>query len=566
MAAHQKLRSFKNEDYPQFLNTAVTVFKRREDSNFTQILIQLLREDDPCLRQILFSKDMLTLDEAAQLVRSASRLDPGFQVHLVGAVKTEIDKAGANVRSEDLARILEMLATTIDASRLIPFLSKLCQHNDDRLRSKAVLLTGRLAKKINPNSELMKDLDPRVRANAVEALWGRNDEDSLNFFKEATRDPHHRVAANAWLALYKAGDLTGVQGISRMAMDREIPRQLAGIWAIGQTQDPRFNSLIQNMLEAGIGRLKFGLLKAARSLKQRRDDLQAKPPLSLPLISFEREDNGTVRLSFLAQSDKQEILPQDQVLATNFVIFDGELRVDNFRFATHGGKLQLNAGFLIPMRKGVEQAFATQLVSAMELSISGKRRSDSWAIHKYEVNQSADGTPLSVDFTPQSDALRADQLRSAKGASPDLASGVEKLLLSFPMDSYAKHMVILLDPDLANHSLPPDQVTAWIERAKRFQISVHVVLCGDPKPENIAPWKQLARERDGYFMHCEHPGELPLSLRSLCLGLQSSYEISYRLGRIGQPASIAHPIRVELHCSRGIGVLSLDQDGYPITP
>jgi hypothetical protein len=566
LTAHQRLRSLKNEDYPAFLDGAVALFKRGQDSSFHQVVLQLLREDDPCLTQILFAKDRLSLEEAAHLVRIASRLDAGFQVHLVASVKTEIDKAGANIKSEYLARLLEMLVSAIDANRLIPLLTKLCDHEDERLRSKAVLLTGRLARKHSKSSELMRDLDPRVRANAVESLWGRADEDSIAFFREAVKDPHHRVIANAWLGLYLAGDLQAAQGISRLAMDRELPRQLAGIWAIGQTKDQRFNTLIQNMLEAGIGRLKFSLLRAARSLKQRRVELLAKPPFNLTLISSSRGAQGSVRFALLAQNSKLEVIPAEQIRATNCLIHDGDLRVDAFRFSAHGDQMPLQAGFLIPLRTGVEQNFATQLVSAMELGISGKRRSDQWAIHKYEIRPSG-GLSANVEFSSQPEILRAEQLRSAKGASENIAAGYDKLLLSYPADGQRKHMVILLDPDLSREPLP--DLAQWAERAKRFDTALHVVQCGTFPEENSdseAAWRKLAESSQGYFLTCEHPGDLPLALRGLCLGLQSSFEISYRLGRIGRLDAPPETVKVEIFSDLGYATLSIDPFGDPVYP
>jgi hypothetical protein len=42
----------------------------------------------------------------------------------------------------------------------------------------------------------MTESDPRIRGNMIESLWQGREPEIEVIFESATRDPHHRVAAN----------------------------------------------------------------------------------------------------------------------------------------------------------------------------------------------------------------------------------------------------------------------------------------------------------------------------------------------------------------------------------
>ena len=562
MGTHSRMRQWKDNDHADFLAKSIEVLKRGEDNSFTQLILGLCRADGASIQQILFTANLLSLDEAARVVRLASKSDPGFQVHLVAAVMTEIEKAGSSVRSEDLAQLMEMLVHAVDANRLIPFLAKLCEHGDERIRSKAVLLTGRVARRLPKSMQLLRDVDPRVRANAVESLWGRKDAEAIQFLKEASLDSHHRVAGNALLGLYQAGDLSSIQGIVKMANDTEVGRQLAGIWLLGQTRDPRFVNFVQLALSTSTGRQKYALLKAGRMIKQRRDELMTKPALRMEAVRTERIENGQVLATFLVFTDEGRICMPDDILATNAVVMDGEMRIDHLRWAAWGGAENVHAAFLVPMRKGVGESFATQLVSAMELGISGKRRGDRWAIQKYELIPDSDASQVApVEFSDSADSLRTEQLRAAMGASPGLAEGIERLIPMFPAGVDRKYLIMVLDPDLS----PTFRAAAgWAERFKRHNVVPHVIACGDICDEAFEGWRQLCAATQGVFLECSHAAELPLALRRISLSLQSCFEISYKLGRMLPPVNGAEPVSIEIFANAGYGRLMLDGEGRVI--
>jgi hypothetical protein len=83
-------------------------------------------------------------------------------------------------------------------------------------------------------------LDPRVRANAVEALarhgGRRSCEKYRDRFTELKRDDHHRVRANALRAWIRSGDVaTCSEDIFSMLTDLKPLPRLAGAWLLDRT-------------------------------------------------------------------------------------------------------------------------------------------------------------------------------------------------------------------------------------------------------------------------------------------------------------------------------------------
>lgn len=133
----------------------------------------------------------------------------------------------------------------------------------------------------------------------MESLWGRRDADAIHLLKIVAKDLHHRIVANALYGLYLAGEPCAIRGVLKLFREVEVPRQLAGIWLLGQTGDPRFLQLLHENLSLKTGRIKFALLNAGRKIKRNFEELRSCPKLQFQMVAFERSSRGRVRCSFL---------------------------------------------------------------------------------------------------------------------------------------------------------------------------------------------------------------------------------------------------------------------------
>jgi hypothetical protein len=164
--------------------------------------------------------------------------------------------------------------------------------------SKAALLAGKLIQSGDWFVDRLLDSDPRVRANAVEALWGLDHEAAVDLFRRAARDPAGRVAANAWYGLYQAGRVESMSGLVRMAAEDDASRQASAAWAMGQTGDPRFIPTLRGLLGSPSPVLVKHALAALRAIAPKVSGPDApRPPVRL--WKDERDSQSAVWSVFL---------------------------------------------------------------------------------------------------------------------------------------------------------------------------------------------------------------------------------------------------------------------------
>lgn len=556
---HERLLRWKAEDHATFLRQSIKLLEGADNNSFTQLVQRLCREDSSSLKQMLFTADLLSLDESARLLRISSKNDAGYETHLISGLRAEVDRAGGEIANRDFERLLDILSQAVKPERLGGILTRLYDHPDERLRSKAALLSGRLAKQLQKQTELMRDVDPRVRANAVESLWGRTDVESLDMLRDASKDEHHRVAANGLYGLYLAGDIACVREILKMARDADVGRQLTGIWLIGVSSDFRFSQVVRTELGVRAGRVKFALLRAGRKIKQRRQELLAKPPLNIELVRFERSEKERLRIAFLVSDSDGQPLGSEELFATHFVLHDGGLRVDQFNFAANGNTKPLHAVLLLPQSTGASQNIAAELISAMEQSMDSKERKDQWAIHKYLVREGSNTEAAeAISFSNSSEALKLEQLRPAKGAVSRFEHAVVRMLSAFPDDAIQKHLVVIVDPDLDSAFRVPEH---WAGLFEQHGVSAQVLVYKPLEPEALASWRQFCLARKGILIECKHVLELGTVMEKLSRYLHSGFSLTYQLSHILPQTGGPETLSIDLTTPLGCGRMVIDGSG-----
>lgn len=207
-----------------------------KDSQMTrQVLARLLRRG--LLGEVLALLARTDPGAVSLALQLAARLDPA-------AARTLRPASGQprRVSAEEQAALAEWLRLAAYA------VEKLDAAQEDRhLRSRLALAWGRLSRIAAEGEAWLDDSDSRVRANAVESLWGRSDPQAVELLARKLDDPHHRVAANAAVGLYLAGRAESVSALASMARHEDHARRAAAVWAMGRTGDARFLPLLAEL-------------------------------------------------------------------------------------------------------------------------------------------------------------------------------------------------------------------------------------------------------------------------------------------------------------------------------
>jgi hypothetical protein len=555
---HEQMRAWKSEHRAEFLRVAIGVLEGGMGNSFSQVLLQLCREDSSSLNQMLVTADLLSLDEAARLLRVSSKNDPSYQVDLIARVKAELDRNASALANSEFSRLLDILARSVDPEKLGGMLASLVEHPDERVRSKVAVIAAGNARVGSHKEGWLKDVDPRVRANAVESLWGRRDAEAIQLLKLASKDPHHRIAANALYGLYQAGEACSIRGVLRLFRELEVPRQLAGIWLLGQTGDPRFLTLVHENLSLKTGRIKFALLNAGRKIKKNLEELRQRPKLQFQMVAFERGARGRIRCSFLLRKANGDLLGSSDLRATEVLIQDGDLKIDQFHFEARGSGDPAHAVLAIPLRVGVSNAYASKLVLAVEEAVAGKRPGDAWAIQKYEVSGRSGEGKEAVEFTCSNTTLTQDQLRSVKGAAANVLEAIEGVAERFPAEATRRVIVGLLDPESELPAAPPE---AWGQLFERHGLTLYLICCQGIEEDALKAWSQFCLSRKGAMLMARNVEQLPELLAQLSAGFASHFHLTYQLGRSLPNADPRERIQFEFIPGDGYGRVVIEGQG-----
>jgi HEAT repeats len=504
----KRIRQLLDENQQAFVTAAVEVMKTQPDARGVHFVTALLVSSGLILPALC--DPSLSLEQALAMARVAMRADSTKDV-VLGRASPD------RVASSRVIRILEQKSGGRDHLSL---LLRLLRQPNPYLRSKAVLMVARGTRNVNWVRKTLADADPRIRANAVEALWGLDTPDARDLLGSLRDDPNNRVAGNALLGLYQLGDTGVVPEIVRMAGHETPAFRSTAAWVMGAAGHPRFAEELSRLLKdphtlprraalAALGRLHKAaahaqtlrvrrlaahFLSGGASLGQRRVALavaavpgaEASPVLPTQVILS--EDGRAVHHYNLVQSDVAEVSP---------------------------------VVFLLPCSEsGAPSSWSRYALACLNL----KRPADAWSCLTYAsgILQSGDATAEdgAPRFTADESAIREDF-----GKLPLLPSRTDvwhAIWRSVRPDgegnSPRRHLIICND--------------STSDRAPGVGLISDVLASGTPvqvvSSVSNPALEGLCRRVSGIFLHGRTPAALAALVEQAYLNLQVHYEITYQ--------------------------------------
>lgn len=205
----------------------------------------------------LLDEEILSVSEAASVAEILRQSDPQFFVNLCRLT----DDPQSDWRQ--VSRALTLAGSLGDPNVLIPWIRGLTRHPNERIRSKAVKGMCEIrANKALIERQLQSE-DARVRANAIEAVWHSDSEDTEALFRCALSDPHHRVVANALVGLYYKKDPTALEKMIELTKHPSPDFRAAMAWALGHIGDAKARSALEQLTTDPVLRIR---VRATRTL------------------------------------------------------------------------------------------------------------------------------------------------------------------------------------------------------------------------------------------------------------------------------------------------------------
>jgi HEAT repeat protein len=220
------------------------------------------------LADLLLNQQILTLEHAASLVRKMTWVEPFLEVVLVRHAVTKAAGNVGRINSTEALYVLELVDVTSDCSRLGSYLIQFLNHPDEKVRSKAALMLGRSNWNRPRLETLLASEDSRLRANAVESLWGHSNADVQKILWSATADPSGRVVVNALLGLCRAGDRKAYLHLAELGDTPDPVLRRGAAWAMGETGDLEFQAALEKLAQDGDAKVRAMAAKSQKKLRR----------------------------------------------------------------------------------------------------------------------------------------------------------------------------------------------------------------------------------------------------------------------------------------------------------
>jgi hypothetical protein len=525
--AGKAMREMLENDGSTFTQQALALLKTVSAGTGTNYILTLLLRDASFLAK-LCDPDLFSLAQATEIARRLQKLDPSFDVRIIKEIASAASNAD-KLTAATAERLLEIMAAFSDLGRILPVLAELLKHPSPRIRSKAVLLIGRASASAKVAESHLKEADRRVRANAIEALWGNASNEARSILAAAASDSNNRVAANAALGLYKLDETSSIAIILDMAENPSPIFRLSAVWAMSETQDPRFLGTLARLIADADQRVRQLAFTSVAKIRKNKAALLNGPKLKVFAAEVEcnLEAQRKLRVSICLEDGK----PSARFAGLQFAIEEDKRPVSKYSVQEPAQTETLAVGIAIPGTAHQPDEFLLSCEASLKSSLQQKRSQDQWAILKYAGGVSS-GTALTFSSDPQT--LAAALAVEAKVAEGNKATTVVSLndaarrLLTEISPKKAQRHVLLIDSS-ASGSSPMSQtdVDNLLAIAKPAKIQVYSLVVASLDSGVNPHLRRLCEASGGRTVRATSFDEIARTLEVLFGTLSSSYEITY---------------------------------------
>jgi hypothetical protein len=361
----------------------------------------------------------------------------------------------------------------------------------------------------------LSDIDPRTRANAVEALWGRDTAYARALLRSAARDSNNRVAGNALFALYSAGEIWTIGELLKMALS-EVPRRRASAaWVMGETGDRRFGDALDGLTgdaHAKVRKQAFSALERLRNAdgKARMGTEWRITARVLPSL------DGLRQIALDAVSGDVDSLPK--LVATQFVLTESGQVVFNYQLTERAALEALGVSFVFPF---AETSGAPAWVAGALDCLPSKSPSDQWrAVYFVQAEDGVRPTTEPPAFTSKAKtAAAALEKQPDKAECGDFWNSIRNCVRANASNRGARRLIVYcpMDPGV------PGDAPEIISEASREQAVIQVIAsASNPTLED------LCRLTHGSFQLAGPGDDIARLVRDAYRALSARFLISYQ--------------------------------------
>jgi hypothetical protein len=528
-AGGQLLRSAMGADHKDFLLAAATLLKGQPESRGSQEVLKLLAASDQAVKQ-MSDPDLFSKEESVELARRVASIEPQLDTKLVRLLPGRSGTASESASAGTVERTLELLEAVSKCARILPALTHLLHDPNPRLRAKAALLMGRRVQNTQLVEGQMQGSDARVRANAIESLWGEKAMAASSVLWSAVKDKNNRVIGNALLGLYQARENGAVPRILKMAVDSAPLFRATAAWVMGQTADPRFLPVLEKLARDLYASVRKNAAKSTalirHSMGAAADNLQ---------LRVLRSEQGEYR-SVWIQAFGPDGATIRGLLPSQFVVWNGPNLVTDYEVIEHNTPENVVAGLALCREAAVP---------AVTAGLEQKTPEHLWAITQFLSGggEAADVAPAVYLADPNKlKATMADPPSKVMAGVETLAA-IKSLLPAIIKIPGSRHLILF--PESAFDA--PTEIEPHIALAIKHRVAIHAIVAGSPADS----LKSICSRTGGIVAAIGDDADLGAEFQQLYSALSNHYLIRYREDPAEGGATTV--LRVQVYSGQGQG-------------
>lgn len=501
----------------EFIQEAITLIRAGKNGQGHRYILTHLTETGAFL-EILVDRTLLTQEEAVDLMKISMRLEPQFDIRLMRWLVDSTHKDFVGKLGPQAEALLDILTQSSPGNRLLPVAVQLLRSQAGHVRSKAALLVAQRNQRVDL---ALADSDARVRANAIEALWGQRTPGSRRALLSALEDENNRVVGNAILGLFKIGELSVVPRLLEMVHHPAPLFRATAAWVIGQTMDraflPRLRELVSDPEDT--------VASAARAALERFESAEQSEAVEQHHVSMLRilrvTENGTARkqLSALSHLPKPpiELPPTVRLHCNGQPALDVQMRYNSL------GALAL--GLLVP------DGWAQDVHDGVRYLLNHKNDADRIGILSYQPGRPVPISQNGKLATPRVvySLVPSVPSRSRAEAGPGMLPGIQALL-NAPTGLAAQANLVLFATEAESFRVQGahDFLMMIAHKADQTGAFLHAIAAADLPDQVCETLRAVCGETGGYFLKCTAENNYAANAELLLQILREGIEVSYR--------------------------------------
>lgn len=393
------------------------------------------------LISVLTNPALMTFAQACSLTRCMVELDVSFVNTLLEVVSggKEVRESARTSKVPDTAgnlRLLDLIGECGESLSNWRPVTRLYQDGSPRIQAKCAALLTRYRFDYQAVAARFEEGDPRVRAGIVEALWEKSNrqpgEDARlsELLQQALADTNNRVAGNACLALYNAGDSRALRFLTEMLARESTEFQVTAAWVMGQSRDIRFAGPLTSAARSARPELRKTAMRSLTSLDPMVLDTAGEVPHPEMIAAPAEIEQWELWIrAFNSQGEAVRGLR-----SIDFFLAANDLPVLDYDVEFRSERTPAEVRIAYPSESRIGRALMEMLPS--------KPRSQKWALSEYGPELRPAQLIAGSEFLQDPARIAATY---AAGQPGTLSAGAScRSLLRLEREGAAQHLVVLL--------------------------------------------------------------------------------------------------------------------------